>query len=78
MKYRVIEINNRFYVQKNTGFLFTCWEYINIYGLPVDYNHDPEDASKIHFKEKDDAIMYMEGIAYPKEKPALKVWAWIN
>lgn len=77
MKFRVIEQNNLFYVQKRTGLLFKSWETLTKEGLPLDYDHDWEDAEPISFNNLEEAIAFMETIAYPPEPdnpPKIKAW----
>ena len=78
MKYRVIEEKSIFYVEKKTGFIFKSWVKLNQYGLPLDYNHDWEDADPKRFTNLKDAINFMEKSTYPPKKvnktPVIKAW----
>lgn len=70
-------------VQKKRAFLgmlpgVNKWETLNIYGVPLDYFHDWEDAEPARFHSKYDAVSFAEDIAFPKKNPPAEVVARIH
>lgn len=61
MRFRVVKTpEGKYRIQQLEGIFFKTWEYLNIYGIPLDYNHDLEDTTPIEFDEIDDALTYMD------------------
>lgn len=64
MKYRIVTIIDRFYIQKQTG-LFRAWKY-----LYIDYNGlhiwKNEEASSLSFGTQNEAEIYFREKITPK------------
>jgi len=77
--YRVICLDGIFYVQEKIGIIFKQWEYLNQYGITLDYDYDWEDAEPARFEDKESAIKFMEESSDPCQKPKdIEVIAWIG